>query len=191
MSGPRTMRADAQRNHDALVEVARRHLGSRGVSTSLEAIAREAGVGVGTLYRHFPDRDHLLVAALNTPGQQLRATATRIRDSTPAATRLEQWLPEVEHYLSSYQGLPDSIAHALDCGDDSPLTITCQEIIALTDEFLTDTRAHGEVRAGVSGQALFEATLMLAWLGSQVTEDSHGLAGARDILRHGYRVDRP
>ncbi len=185
------MRADARKNYEALVDVARRHLADQGVTTSLEAIAREAGVGVGTLYRHFPDRDHLLFAALNAQGEQLRAASDLIRGSGPEATRLERWLTEVENYLSSYQGLPDSIAHALECGDKSPLAITCQEIVAITDEFLLDAQRHGGVRDGVTGQALFESTLMVAWLGSQLPDQDHSLDGVRDILHHGYRTEGP
>lgn len=185
------MRADARKNYEALVEVARRHLTNQGVTTSLEAIAREAGVGVGTLYRHFPDRDHLIFAALNAQGEQLRTASAQIRESTPEVTRLERWLAEVENYLSSYQGLPDSIAHALECGDNSPLAIDCREIITITDEFLTDAQRHGVVRPGVTGQALFESTLMVAWLGSQLPDQNNSLTGVREILRHGYRTKRP
>lgn len=188
MSAPRTMRADARKNYEALVKVARRHLSNQGVTTSLEAIAREAGVGVGTLYRHFPDRDHLLFAALNAQGEELRGIADLLRNAGSGDGRLGQWLAEVEKYLSSYQGLPDSIAHALECDGKSPLAITCQEIIALTDEFLVDAQRHGTVREGVTGQALFESALMVAWLGSQLPNQDHGLDGVRDILRHGYRA---
>lgn len=188
MSAPRAMRADARKNYEALVEVARQHLSSQGVTTSLEAIAREAGVGVGTLYRHFPDRDHLIFAALNAQGEQLRDLSDLIRTTGPEDARLGHWLAEVEKYLGSYQGLPESIAHALECDDTSPLAITCQEIIAITDEFLVDAQRHGGVRSDITGQTLFETTLMVAWLGSQLPNQDHGLDGVRDILRHGYQT---
>lgn len=94
----------------------------------------------------------------------------------------------MEKYLSSYQGLPDSIAQALECDDKSPLAITCQEIIAITDEFLSIAQRQGTVRAGVTGQSLFESTLMVAWLSSQLPDQNHGLDGVRDILQHGYRA---
>lgn len=186
MPSAQPMRADAQRNYDALVAVARRHLTGRGVTTSLEAIAREAGVGVGTLYRHFPDRDHLIFAALNAQGEQLRSASVQIRKSTPEATQLELWLAEVEKYLSSYQGLPDSIVNALECDDKSPLAITCQEIIALTEDYLAVAKTFGSVRADVSGQTLFEATLMIAWLNSQIPDQSRSLENVRELLRRGY-----
>lgn len=136
MSPGPTTRADARRNYEALIKTARKHLNSQGVTTSLDAIAREAGVGVGTLYRHFPDRDHLIFAALNAQGEE-RTAAELIRSAETGIERLERWLAEVQNYLSSYQGLPDSIAQALESGDKTPLAITCQEIIEITDGFRT------------------------------------------------------
>ena len=184
-----TKRADARKNYDTLVAVARKHLAERGVSTSLEAIAREAGVGAGTLYRHFPDRDHLVFAALNAQGEQLRAAAEAIRDAAPSDARLERWLDELEVYLTTYQGLPESIAHALDHGECSPLAISCREILSITDEFLLTAREHRTVRETVSAHDLFHATLTLAWLSSRCPEqpgEPPRLDGLRAMLRHGY-----
>lgn len=197
MHATETMRADARKNYEELVRVAREHLDSKGVSASLEAIAREAGVGVGTLYRHFPNRDSLIVAALNARGEQLRGASHRIRSTIAAGDRLERWLPEVERYLASYQGLPDSVAHALDCdSNSSPLTITCQEIIDITDEFCVDAQRRGDVRAGVTGRGLFATALMTAWIGSQMPSYRDELDEVQQIVRTGYRereerADRP
>ncbi|MCG2621242.1 TetR/AcrR family transcriptional regulator [Arthrobacter sp. I2-34] len=187
MSTSRTMRADARKNYEALIKTARKHLSSQGVTTSLDAIAREAGVGVGTLYRHFPDRDHLIFAALNAQGEELRTAADLIRSAETGLERLERWLAQVQNYLSSYQGLPDSIAQALESGDKTPLAITCQEIIEITDGILADAQQEGTVRPGIKGQDLFETTLMTAWLISQEPERQRGLGGVGEILRHGYR----
>lgn len=187
MATERTMRADARKNYEALIDVARKHLSHRGVTTSLEAIAKEAGVGVGTLYRHFPDRDHLVFAALNAQGEQLREAAERLRSSPQADDPLEAWLREVENYLGSYQGLPASVAQALAGEDYTPLAITCHEIIEVTDGFLADARRVGTVRDGVTGRDLFESALMVAWLDTQVPERASGLDGVRGLLRRGYR----
>lgn len=188
MATDKPLRADARKNRDALIRVARQHLSSRGVTTSLEAIAQEAGVGVGTLYRHFPDRDQLLVAALKAQGAELHETAGRIRATESGPDRLEAWLLEVERHLSTYQGLPDSLARALCHGDDTALGITCQDIIAVTDDFLAEAQQAKTARAGVTGQDLFAAALMTAWLGTQVPERASRVEGVRSLLRHGYRV---
>lgn len=183
------MRADARRNYEALIEVARRHLRSRGVSTSLEAIAREAGVGVGTLYRHFPDRNHLVFAALEAEGIELRETAERLRATAPAADRLERWLVELEGYLNSYHGLPDTMAQAVARGE-CPTTVSYQELIGITDEFLADAQEHGTARDWVSGQDLFRATLMLAWLNTQIPESATDLESLRRMIRSGWSGQR-
>lgn len=188
MSTARPLRADAQKNYDSLIKVARNHLSQQGVATSLDAIAKEAGVGAGTLYRHFPDRDHLIFAALNTQGEELREAAATIRTSTKAEDQLEAWLIEVEKYFSSYHGLPDSLAKALDKGTDTPLAITCQEIIEVTDAFLNDAQELNTARADITAQDLFEATLMIAWLSARVPDQKNGLEAIRNLCRYGYRV---
>ncbi|WP_439145725.1 TetR/AcrR family transcriptional regulator [Streptomyces canus] len=66
----RKPRADVQRNRAALLETAQRHFLQHGVGTSLEAVAKEAGVGPGTLYRHFPTREALLAAVLQTRSEE-------------------------------------------------------------------------------------------------------------------------
>src|SRR5690606_7312795 len=79
---PRKLRADAQRNHDRIVAVARQAFGEQGLDASLDEIAKRAEVGPGTLYRHFPTRDHLYRAVLEgwqdeveADGEQLKALA--------------------------------------------------------------------------------------------------------------------
>ena len=67
---------------------------------------------MGTLYRHFPDCDHLVFAALNAQGEDLRAASAWICSSVADAEQFEWCLAEVEDYLGSYQGLPDSVAQA-------------------------------------------------------------------------------
>lgn len=188
MSPDRPLRADARKNYEALITVARDHLSQQGVATSLDAIAKEAGVGAGTLYRHFPDRDHLIFAALNTQGEELRDAAAAIRTSTKEEDQLEEWLIKVEKYFSSYQGLPDFLAQALADGDDTPLAITCHEIIEVTGTFLADAQRLNTARADITGQDLFDATLMIAWLSARVPDHEHGLEAVRNLCRNGYRV---
>lgn len=188
MSTDRPLRADARKNYETLIKVARSHLSQQGVATSLDAIAKEAGVGAGTLYRHFPDRDHLIFAALNTQGEELRAAVVTIRTSTKGEEQLEEWLITVEKYFSSYHGLPDSLAQALAAGDDTPLAITCHEIIEATGTFLADAQRLNTVRADVTAQELFDATLMIAWLSARVPAHEHGLEAVRNLCRYGYRV---
>jgi AcrR family transcriptional regulator len=89
------MRADARRNHDVLIEGARQVFAEHGGSASMEAIAKQAGVGVGTLYRHFPKRIDLVEAVYRDDVDLLVASADRGR------TDLEPW-PAVEAWLRAY-----------------------------------------------------------------------------------------
>jgi AcrR family transcriptional regulator len=93
--GGRPMRADARRNHDVLIEGARQVFAEHGGSASMEAIAKQAGVGVGTLYRHFPKRIDLVEAVYRDDVDLLVASADRGR------TDLEPW-PAVEAWLRAY-----------------------------------------------------------------------------------------
>ena len=94
----------------------------------------------------------------------------------------------MEKYFSSYHGLPDSLAKALDKGTDTPLAITCQEIIEVTDAFLNDAQELNTARADITAQDLFEATLMIAWLSARVPDQGNGLNAVRNLCRYGYRV---
>jgi len=86
----RKPRADAQRNRAALVETAQRHFPQHGVGTSLETVAKDAGIGPGSLYRHFPTRDTLLAAVLQTCSEELLARQADIKQLGDAADALEQ-----------------------------------------------------------------------------------------------------
>ncbi|WP_329359733.1 TetR/AcrR family transcriptional regulator [Streptomyces sp. NBC_01483] len=127
----RKPRADVQRNRVALLETAQRHFLQHGVGTSLEAVAREAGVGPGTLYRHFPTREALLAAVLQTRSEELVARQADIEQLGDPAEALEQWLRAMEEYFSAFSGLPDPLMAAARAQEpDNPLTIPCDILIA-------------------------------------------------------------
>ncbi|MGR4852003.1 TetR/AcrR family transcriptional regulator [Streptomyces sp. LARHCF252] len=88
----RKRRADVQRNRAALLEAAQRHSLNEGVGASLEAVAKEAGVGPATLYRHFPAREALLAAVLHTRSEELVARRAEIAQLGDASEALRQWL---------------------------------------------------------------------------------------------------
>ena len=181
----RPMRSDARHNRELLVAVARRHLRLHGVTTSLEAIAREAGVGPGTLYRHFPDRDHLVAEVLRVENGELRAAGERIARDVGLAERLDAWSGEMEAHIASYRGLSGPLVEALDSGRPTPLGLACEEMTATTARFLAESQEAGLARPGVTAHDLVGCAAMLAWLGSTGTRQ---VDGARDILRHGYKI---
>ncbi|WP_184762470.1 TetR/AcrR family transcriptional regulator [Streptomyces griseoloalbus] len=87
---------DVQRNRAALLEAAQRHFLKYGVGTSLEAVAKEAGVGPATMYRHVPTREALPAAVLRTRSGELVARRAEIAQLGDAAEALRQWLRAIE-----------------------------------------------------------------------------------------------
>src|ERR1700722_14649904 len=94
-TGERPMRADARRNRELLVAAARNVFSAQGAAAAMEAIANEGGGGVGTLYRHFPNRLDLVEAVYQTDVEELSETAQRV------VTELEPW-PAVEAFFEAY-----------------------------------------------------------------------------------------
>ena len=91
-SRDRKPRADAQRNRDRILEVAKQEFARSGANASLEEIAKKAGVGPGTLYRHFPTREELLMAVYRSEMEKLAAAERTFADSLPPVEALRAWL---------------------------------------------------------------------------------------------------
>lgn len=103
------LRADAQRNRDRLVEVAAAVFAERGIDASLEEIARRAGVGIGTLYRHFPTREHLVEVVYRREAEGLCAAAGELAGKYPSDVALEQWMQRFVDYIATKRGLATSL----------------------------------------------------------------------------------
>jgi AcrR family transcriptional regulator len=88
----RKPRADAQRNRERILEEAKKEFTQSGASASLEEIAKNAGVGPGTLYRHFPTREELLVAVYRSEIEKLAAAERTLADTLPPVEALRAWL---------------------------------------------------------------------------------------------------
>jgi AcrR family transcriptional regulator len=91
-STDRKPRADAQRNRERILEVAKQEFTRSGANASLEDIAKKAGVGPGTLYRHFPTREELLVAVYRSEMEKLAAAERTFSDTLPPVEALRAWL---------------------------------------------------------------------------------------------------
>lgn len=91
-SADKKPRADAQRNHERILEVAKKEFTRSGADASLEEIARKAGVGPGTLYRHFPTREDLFVAVYRSGMEKLAMAERRLAETLPPVEALRAWL---------------------------------------------------------------------------------------------------
>ena len=114
------MRADAQKNYDQLLAVARDVVGEQGVDASLRDVARRAGVGLGTLYRHFPTREALLEALLRTGFDDLSARAGKLESSSAPDQALVTWLREVVSSANQYRGVV-VLVHVVDASEDAAM----------------------------------------------------------------------
>jgi AcrR family transcriptional regulator len=120
------VRADAQRNYDRIVETARTIFREQGYDASLDLIAKQAGVGPGTLYRHFPSRDDLIDAVMQSWVDHVEQTAEKAiaHEGGPREVLLN-WFEEYVRLISVHKGGPAKITGAM--GDDgSPIRTKCQ-----------------------------------------------------------------
>lgn len=101
----RKARVDAERNRQRLLEAAKAVFAEKAANASLEEIARAAGVGIGTLYRHFPTRDALIEAVYRHEVGQLALAATRLSAKHPPITALREWLLVFVDYLDAKYGM--------------------------------------------------------------------------------------
>ncbi|MEV8071614.1 TetR/AcrR family transcriptional regulator [Streptomyces pseudogriseolus] len=185
----RKPRADVQRNRTALLEAAQRHFLQHGVGTSLEAVAKEAGVGAGTLYRHFPTREALLAAVLQTRSEELLARREDIAQIGDASEALRRWLRAMEDYFSAFSGLPEPLMAAARAQEpNNPLTLPCDQLIATTDEYVRAAQRTGDTRASVKGYDLFLASVSVAWARGTGTVDEESLDRLRALIESGYRA---
>jgi AcrR family transcriptional regulator len=110
-------RADAQRNHDAVLAAARAVFAQAGTDAPMEDVARAAGVGKGTLYRRFPTREHLFAAILQERVDELDASARRALDAPDVWRALSEWLELYDQCATEYPGMSARVGESL--SDDS------------------------------------------------------------------------
>jgi AcrR family transcriptional regulator len=128
------MRADARRNYERLLSAAAAAFATRGADdVSLEEIARRAGVGIGTLYRHFPTRQALLEAVYRDQVEALRARADELIGSVPPDAALATWLRELLEFGRTKRNLTSALLTTL--SKDSELLSSCSSMMrgAVTD----------------------------------------------------------
>jgi AcrR family transcriptional regulator len=190
-SGGRTPRADGQRTKQRILDVARQHFADHGVSSSLDAIARDANVGAGTLYRHFPSRDALLAALLSARDEEIGIRrAAIIASPVGAGHALDMWLDALVEWAGAFDGLPEPLRAALG-GGATPLTSTCEGYITGTDEFLVRAQEAGLARRDVRGRDLFLMALAVSWARGAAMADSSAATSMITIMRSGWATTSP
>jgi AcrR family transcriptional regulator len=148
LSAPsRKPRVDAERNRLRLLEAARAAFSEGGTTVSLEEIARQAGVGIGTLYRHFPTRDALIAEVYRNEMQKLCDRARELADSRPPLEALRSWLLLFVDYLATKLILVEAFRSMV--GDTSRLTAHSGDLLTQSITLLVDRAVDsGDIAKG-------------------------------------------
>lgn len=172
-AAPRPLRADAVRNRELLLGVAREAFAADGVDVSLEEIARRAGVGIGTLYRRFPTREDLIESVLSGEYARLEELARMLADQFPPREALGEWLGEMMRYMTMYRGLSACMKDTIH-DRSTRLGQTCMRMMAAAENLLIRAQAARTVRDDVTFQELAVMTSGISWAAERAAEKSHG-----------------
>ena len=160
------MRADARKNYDRLLLVARDVVTEHGADASLRDVARKAGVGLATLYRHFPTREALIETLLRADVDKLAAQAADLEMSATPEEALLTWLRGSVAITHEYRGVTALLAAALE-DTESALHASCLALHDTGTRLLDRAQAAGKARADIDGTDLFALVAALAWLYDQ------------------------
>ncbi|TIU65943.1 MAG: TetR/AcrR family transcriptional regulator, partial [Mesorhizobium sp.] len=153
---PKPLRADAQRNRDRLVEVAAQAFAEAGVDASLEEIAKRAGVGIGTLYRHFPTREHLVEVVYRREVEGLCRAAGELAEKHPADVALELWMQRFVDYIGTKRGLATSLRILLTT-NSTLFSDTSGRVSGALKGLVERAAAAGSIRADVDASDVLHA----------------------------------
>jgi len=160
------MRADAQKNYDHLLKIARTLVLEQGADASLRDLARRAGVGLGTLYRHFPTREALLEALLRESFDKLTVRASELEAACTGEDALLSWMREVVDFTHKYSGVTTPMMAAIE-DPNSALHGSCVTLRAAGARLLARAQAEKVARIDINGADLFALIAALAWLNDQ------------------------
>ena len=153
------VRADARRNRARLVEAARRLFAEVGIeAASMNDVARRAGVGPGTLWRHFPNKEALIAEVVGESLDELAELADELR-AAGAPDGVRRWTSALLQHIASYRGLAASLAHA----SDDLLAGRCVASEQALARLVEHARGTGELRADVTGPEVSRLTTAVAW----------------------------
>jgi AcrR family transcriptional regulator len=188
-ASPRPMRADARRNYEKLVEVGRAAFAARGAEASLDDIAKQAGVGPGTLYRHFPTRVALLEAVYRDDVTALCTHAEKLLADLPPAQALAAWMRTFVRYATTKRGLTEALR--ADIGEQkktTPFFLDCSAAIrAAGGALLERAQQAGEVRTDASMADLLKLVHGIAVVTEHATDDDGQAERLLSVVLDGLR----
>ena len=182
----RKTRADAARNRALLLDTAKAAFAAKGSNASLDEIARTAGVGAGTLYRHFPTRDALIEAVYLNETQQLAAAAEQLAASHPPVGALREWMRLFIDYIATKRVMAEALSSLV--GGTSALYATSTALVTAALGMLVDRAvASGEIRLELDPLDLLRAVAGVANTGAGPNPEQNAKQLV-DILIAGLRA---
>jgi len=182
----RKPRADAQRNRLRLLETAKAAFAEKGSGASLDEIARTAGVGAGTLYRHFPTRDALIEAVYRNETEQLLAAVGRLSETCPPMTALREWLLLFVDYMATKHGMSEAL-NSIVGGTSALYSASSAQVKQAIANLIDRAVASGDIRVELDPLDLLRA---LAGV-TNISPGPNGTQAAKrmvDILVAGVRT---
>jgi AcrR family transcriptional regulator len=185
----RPKRADAQRNRDRLLEVAVSAFSHDGPDVTLESIASDAGVGIGTLYRHFPTREALIEAAYRNELARLCAGVPELIQTLPADVALRTWMDRFIDYLATKRGMAEALRRVIASGGN-PFAESRESLLGAIASLLKAGAAQGELRDDIDpGDVMFGISGVSLVAGAPEQRDQAGRL--LDLLLDGLRYRPP
>lgn len=185
----RSPRSDAARNREQLLSVATRVLATADAEPSMRAIARDAGVGIGTLYRHFPTREALVEAVYRDQVVRLTAGARELLADNRPSVALRRWMDLFGDWIATKSGMLATLLTMVESGDLAHAR-TRDELLAAISSILQAGVAAGELRDDVTAE---EVSASLIGIFTVAHQPGHTVSSDRllDILLDGLRPPRP
>lgn len=185
----RQPRADAARNRERVLQAAKTVFSTGGPQASLEAVAREAGVGIGTLYRHFPTREALFEAVYRREVDQLVELAAELSSSAAPVAALRQWLHANVAFVATKKGMVAALALAAH-GSTDLKAYTSERLTAAVRGLMDRAVAAGELRADVGPGDVLHMLVALCY-GSNAPGWQHNVLRLLDVFVDGLRRPAP
>ena len=182
----RKPRADAVRNRERVLEAAKAVFSAGGAEASLEAVARRAGVGIGTLYRHFATREALYEAVYRREVEQLGELAEQLKNEARPVDGLRRWLSANVEFVATKKGMAAALALAAH-GSPELHSYTFVRLTRAVGALLDRAVAAGEIRADVGPEDLLRALVGMCYLHDQPGWQSNVLR-LMNVFVDGLRV---
>ena len=156
----RRRRADAQRNLAALLDAAKTVFATSGVDAPAKEITDKAGVGVGTLYRHFPQRSDLVLAVLKHEIDACADAGAELSAASPPTEALAQWIARYTELVATKVGLASALQSA-DAAHEAMRVHFYQRMEPVLEALMAAARADGAIRADVTAADILHAVALL------------------------------